>query len=117
MYKEYGGSASENALRSWKIDPTKKDDIDVVEQLTNNIALVDVILKDREHLLEHLDELQEIVKNLKVFGAAALYRHYEGYIPDVTNLMTPEEQQAVQSINNPVDFSNFMDDASKSRHM
>ena len=120
MYKEYSGnSVSENALQSWKIDYTKNDDMSVVEQLTDNIALIDVILKDKEHLLEHLNELQEIVKNLKVFGAAAVCRHYEGsaYVPEVMNLMTPAEQQEVQSINNPVDFSDFMDDVPKPRHM
>ena len=119
MIRDYGLGDTENALKSWRLNYTQNDDISVIEQLTDNIALVEFVLKDKEHLMEHLEELTRIIRELKVFGAAAVYKSYEGsaMIPDVSHFLTEEEKEAVQEINHPSgNFIDFFDDDSNVRH-
>lgn len=75
MLKDYGFSKSENAIMSMHLNYQEKDDISVIKQLAENIALIEVVLKDKEHLSENLDELTTRVHQSKIFGAAVLFMH------------------------------------------
>ena len=48
LYKDYyGSSEAQSALLSWYVDYTKTDDFSVIEQLTENIALAEMVLRDK----------------------------------------------------------------------
>ncbi len=127
LYKDYyGSSEAQSALLSWHVDYTKTDDFSVIEQLTENIALAEMVLRDKEHINENIDQLTEMINSLKVYGAAAINRRREERQntstvrrfqsgPVINSYLTADELKEVESINkknqvNPPATAGYVDE-------
>ena len=114
LYKDYyGSSEAQSALLSWHVDYTKTDDFSVINQLTENIALAEMVLRDKEHINENLDQLIEMISSLKVYGAAAINKGFEERRitstvrrpqsgPAINSYLTADELKSVESINKKI---------------
>lgn len=127
LYKDYyGSSEAQSALLSWHVDYTETDDFSVINQLTENIALAEMVLRDKEHINENLDQLTEMINTLKVYGAAAINKRFEErkntskvrrphLNPPINSYLTADELERVESINkksqvNPPSTTGYVDE-------
>ena len=84
---------STNAFLSMRINYEKTEEQCIIEQLTENLALKEIILNDKEFLMENLEKLREKVRKLKIFGAAVILRECIGdpEMPDISYTLTFDE--------------------------
>ena len=73
------------------------DPVRIIEDLTDKIRMIEIVLKDKKGILENLDALTSFVHNVKMYGVVniiSLYHKAGEDIPEnLINVLSQEEKE------------------------